>query len=351
MNITTVTHNDLKLVDVHTLGELEIKELKNSYGFSPIHIEDYLERKQFPKIEMSQNYVLVTLDFPFLENSSQKESKKDIPVDQNSSKPEAIASTIKDVISAPVTIPSKLLFNESYKNRINVAHINFYIGKDFVVILHDEKTPQIDEMVKICQQTLNKREEVMGSGPYFLFYVLVSMLVDSTYTVMSQITSMIDEIDIHLLKNNPPIKVVEDISVTRRNVVFFKSMIEPSLHIFSDLANGKYEDIGNENRIYWSSIQNHLQKIKNRLHGSQELVEGIAKSHESLLTVKTNEIVKVLTMFTAILLPLTLLASIYGMNIVGLPIAQSPEVLKILSLIMLLIGLIMIAGFKIKRWF
>lgn len=128
-------------------------------------------------------------------------------------------------------------------------------------------------------------------------------------------------------------------------------MIEPSLHIFSDLANGKYEEMGNENRIYWSSIQNHLQKIKYRLHGSQELIEGIAKSHESLLTVKTNEIVKVLTMFTAILLPLTLIASIYGMNIVGLPLAQDVDALKAISLVMLILGLLMIVGFKIKRWF
>lgn len=355
MNIRTVTHENLKFVDVHDPQELELKELKNTYGFRDIHIEDYLEKKQFPEIEVAEKYVLIALDFPYFDDSNPdkkaEDNKNSKENNEESTKPEIITSAIKEVIVAPVSIPSKLLFSESHKKRISTGHINFYIGDDYVVVLHDEKTPQIDEILESCQGSLHKREEIMTHGPYHLFYRLVNSLVHSSYIVMSQITGMIDEIDIYLLKNNPPIKVVEDISVTRRNIVFFKSMIEPTLQIFTDLANGKYENVGKENKIYWKSIQNHLQKIKYRLHGSHELIEGIARSHESLLTVKTNEIVKVLTMFTAILLPLTFIASIYGMNIVGLPLAENTQILKTLSLLMIVLSLIMILGFKVKKWF
>ncbi|MBI2621360.1 MAG: magnesium transporter CorA family protein [Candidatus Levybacteria bacterium] len=356
MNIKTVTHGSMTFAVVQSPQELEIKELKKNYNFSSIHLEDYLSRKQFPKIETAGEYTLIALDFPHVESpedgkSDEKVKKESSDLEKDNVPKKEFTTTIKDIIITPVVLPTKLLFSESHKKRINTSHVNFFIGKDYLVVLHDEKTPQIDEIFNLIQKTLQNREQLMGSGPYYLFYRIVNHLVDSTYLVMREISTMIDDIDIHLLKNNPPLSVVEDISVTRRNIVFLKSMIEPSLHIFSDLANGKHEEFNKTDRVYWNSISNHLQKTKYRLHSSQELIEGITLSHESLLTAKTNEIVKVLTMFTAILLPLTLIASIYGMNIVGLPLAEEPGALGTLILAMILIGLMMILGFRIKRWF
>ncbi|MDP3974125.1 MAG: magnesium transporter CorA family protein [Candidatus Daviesbacteria bacterium] len=343
MNVRSVRHNDLTLVEIHDLKELEIKELEKNYQVSQIHIDDYIQGQQVPKIEVSKNYTLIVLDFPYLDTSSEEEG-------ENLGRSEVgVRETIKKVITTPVTFP-KLFFTQAEKKRIKTGHVNFFVGSDFLIVLHSIRTPQIDEIYEQCHRTLRHREEMMSSGPSYLLYRIVDVLIDSTFNIMSAITTMIDEIDINLLKEHPPVSIVEDIASTRRNIVFFKSMIEPALNIFSELSEGEQIQMGTTNGVYWKSLLGHLQKIRYRLQGSYELIEGISRSHESLLTVRTNEIVKVLTMFTAVLLPLTLLASAYGMNIVGLPHAEDPNILTKLSLIMGATAGMMILLFRFRKW-
>ncbi len=100
---------------------------------------------------------------------------------------------------------------------------------------------------------------------------------------------------------------------------------------------------------YWSNILDHLQKIWDRLEDNKELIEGISRSYESLLSIRTNEVIKVLTIFTAILLPLTLLASIYGMN-VPLPFHDNVHTFTAIMVIMLGVVIAMMIYFKSRDW-
>ncbi|MBI2601058.1 magnesium transporter CorA family protein [Candidatus Daviesbacteria bacterium] len=348
MNIQTVTHNKLTFLNITSLRELESKELRNHYHFSQIHIDDYLSGQQVPKIELNNYYTLIVLDFPFVEQATDtlNETGQHGNGDSNGN---GKGNVIKDLITKPVIIP-KILFSKDEKRRIRTGHVNFFIGKDFLVVLHDEKTPQIDGIFTDCQKTLKKREELMSPGPSYLFYRIIDVLVDSTYGIMNEIVTSIDQIDLHLLGNYSPLTIVEEISVTRRNLVFLKSMLSPASNIFSDLAHEKRKKFDDLNVSYWFSILDHIRKINTRLESSVELIEGIARSHESLLTAKTNEIVKVLTMFTAMLLPLTFITGIYGMNVVDLPGASTPGVLGLLILMMTGIAGAMALVFKIKKW-
>ncbi|MBI2334978.1 magnesium transporter CorA family protein [Candidatus Daviesbacteria bacterium] len=348
MNINTVTFNKFSFVEVHELGVTEIKYLRKTYGFSQLHFEDYQNRQQVPKIESFKDYILIVLDFPFVEAPENTDNKK--PVNSNGSASEAVATAITDIISKPLVIP-KLLFAHAKEKRLITGHVNFFIGKDFLVILHDEKEPQIDKIFESCRSSLKNREKYLVNGPFYLFYLLVDTLVDSTFNIMREITTSIDEIDLHLLQNYPPLRIVEEISATRRNLVLFKSMLSPALNVFSELHNPKYREFGNFDTTYWSSLSDHFRKILYRIEGGSQLLDGIARSHESLLTAKTNEIVKVLTMFTAIMLPLTLLTGVYGMNVAGLPGAEISGILIVLSLIMVIIAASMFLFFRIRRWF
>ena len=339
MNIKTVTHEHFTFVDVHNPEEFELKFLRHNYGLEEIHLEDFINRQLIPKVEISKDYALIALDFPSLDENKSDEKKQ-----ENNEKKKS------ENIVAPVTLPH-FSFGNSKKRRLRTGHVSFFISNRFLVVLHDENlTPFIDEIFAECQKTLKKREEYLGLGGAYLFYRLVDVLVDGSNATLNDITATIDKIDRHLLDDNPAEKVVEDISATRRNIVVFQTMTKPALQIFSDLEHGKYEGLNGPLTSSWSNIRDHLQRIWYRLEDSRELIEGIAISHESLLTAKTNEIVKVLTMFTAILLPLTLLASVYGMNVVGLPQAQEPHVLTTIVLIMVGMAVIMVLGFRLKKW-
>lgn len=329
MNIQTVTHKGISFFNIHNPQELEIKFLRKNFGFNPLNLDDYLNKTQVPKIEIYKDYTYIVLDFPsFEQNGMQKSNEK---------------KTLAMQIPLPHFPPL------AQKKRIRTDHVATFIGRDYLIVLHDEKTSQIDDIFALCQKALRHREDFMGEGPVFLFYRLVDTLVDSAFSVVNDLTVTIDYIDRELAQNRSP-HLVEDISTTRRNIVVFQTMIKPILPIFADLEKGNYKELNGAMTPFWSNILDHLQKIWERLEDSKELIEGIATSNESFLTVKTNETIRILTIFSAIILPLNLLASIYGMNIIGLPYADAPIALFLIALAMLALAFGMMFVFRYKNW-
>lgn len=331
MNIPTISHNGLSFINLNKPTEAQMIALNKNFGFSLLNLEDYLYKTQIPKFETYKDYNLLVLDIPYVQQAAKPKEPANKP----------LTNVLTSHIQAFPKVPSK--------RRINLGEVDFFIGKDYLVVLHDEKTPQIDELFEMCKITSKHREDIMGKGAGFLLYRIVDVLVDSSFAYVDAITNAIDSID-RQLEEKSSAHVIDDIYVTRRNIVVFETMIKPALPIFADLEKGKYPALNGEMKQYWSNILDHVQKIWDRLEDNKELIEGISRSHESLLTVRTNEIIRVLTAFTAVLLPLTLVASIYGMNI-QLPFASNPAAFLLVSAIMILLAVAMVTYFKIKNWF
>lgn len=189
----------------------------------------------------------------------------------------------------------------------------------------------------------------MSQGSVFLTYKIIDALVDDSFPAINQITSAIDKIDKDL-ENKQSQKTLEDISATRRNLVVFHTMIKPILPLFVSLEEGKHNDLNGTMQPFWGNILDHLRKIMDRVEDNQELIEGISESNESLLSSHSNQIIKVLTIFSAIILPLNLLASMYGMNL-NLPFADDPFFFWKLMLVMIFTTMTMLVVFVYKKWF
>lgn len=331
MNIPTITHDGLSFINLNKPTEAQMIALNKNFGFSLLNLEDYLYKTQIPKIETYKDYSLLVLDIPYVQQVAKTKEPTNKP----------LTNVLTSHIQAFPKVPNK--------KRINLGEVDFFIGKDYLVVLHDEKTPQIDELFEMCKITAKHREDIMGKGAGFLLYRIVDVLVDSSFAYVDAITNAIDSID-RQLEEKSSAHVIDDIYVTRRNIVVFETMIKPALPIFADLEKGKYSALNGEMKPYWSNILDHVQKIWDRLEDNKELIEGISRSHESLLTVRTNEIIRVLTAFTAVLLPLTLVASVYGMNI-PLPFATNPAAFIIVTAIMAVLAVAMVTFFKLKNWF
>lgn len=335
MNIATVTHNEFSFVDVHDPQELEVKEMLKEYEFSAQDLDDYLNRKQMSKIEVNEKYTLIVLDFPHLEGTHR-------PKDDEHVTNKSVIQKAKEQLPLPsfsAPIPHK---------QLRAGHINFFIGKNFLVVLHSDRTPEIDKIFADCQKALHFREEYLSHGPTYLLYRLVDALCDQSLKIVLDISATIEHLDKEMTENRAS-TIVEEISMTRRNIVVFHTIMKQIMPLFGDLRNNKIPELTGT-FIRWNHITNKLQKAFDRIEDNKELINGLAISYESLLTARTNEIIKVLTMFTAILLPLTLLASMYGMNIVGLPYAHDANALWIITDVMVVMALIMIFFFKAKRW-
>lgn len=343
MNIQTITHKDISLISLTNPGELEIKYLKNNFGFDTLHLEDYINRIQAPKIEVFKNYSLIVVDFPFFkENGTNHPPTKPL---EKTNKP-----LIESLINIPKNVPLPQFPAPSRKRRIVINQVNFFIGKDYVVILHEGNLDPINNIFSLCQGSLQSRDEYMSDGTVFLAYRILDALVDSCFPILNELSATIDKID-RELENPKSERTLEMISVTRRNIVVFHTMIKPIIPLFKQLEEGKYKELNGTMKLFWGNIVDHLQKIWERIEDNRELLEGISASHESFLASRTTEIVKVLTIFSTIILPLTLFASIYGMNIKGLPVANENYAFFALMLLMVFTAAVMLYIFKLKRWF
>lgn len=336
MNIPTITYNGLSFIHLKSPTEEEVKFLNKTFGFSMLNLEDYLYKTQIPKIETYKDYSLIVVDVPFVQQPGKpkKEASPKLPF-------------LTNVLSNRVRLP--VFPKTPRKKRISVGEVDFFIGKDYIVVLHDEKTPQIDELFDICKLNEKHREDMMGNGPVYLFYRIIDVLVDSSITYVEDISNTIDYID-RQLEDRGSGSVIEDISMTRRNIVVFETMIKPALPIFADLEKGKYPKLNGEMMPYWSNILDHLQKIWERLEDNKELILGISASHESILSNRSNELVKFLTIITSIAFPFAIMNNLYSMNVKGLPYADQPWIVTFLFLAIFSGGILIIAYFKYRDW-
>jgi magnesium transporter len=333
MNVPTITHNGVSFINVSKPTAAQIEFLNKNFGFSMLNLEDYLYKTQIPKIEIYKDYSLVVMDIPYIEKGRRE---------GGSNKPTLIPNVLSGrVLPAFPKLPRK--------KRISVGEVDFFIGKDYIVVLHDEKTPQIDELFEMCKITSKHREELMGQGAVYLFYRIIDVLVDSSFSYVEDITNTIDYID-RQLEENTSASVIEDISMTRRNIVVFETMVKPALPIFADLEKGKYPKLNGEMAQYWSNILDHLQKIWERLEDNKELIQGIASSHESILSNRNNELVKFFTIITSVSFPFVIVNNLYSMNVKGLPYAEQPLIVPILFFVIFLGGVGVVAYFKYRDW-
>lgn len=322
MNVQTVSYQGLSFINVSKPTDFEIKFLKNTYYFNPLNLEDYMHRTQIPKIESHKKYNLLVLRFPLFSES----------VPQNSHMYGGLPALRVHV----------------KKRRLVSSYVNFFISKEYVIVLHAGELPQVDRIFSLCQKTLHNRTEYMSKGAVFLAYKIIDALVDDCFPVINELTSTIDNVDKEL-ENKQSQKTLEEISTIRRNLVVFHTMIKPILPLFKELGEGKHGELNGTMQPFWGNVLDHLQKIWDRVEDDRELIEGISKSNESLLSSRSNQIIKVLTIFSAIILPLNLLASLYGMNL-ELPFIGDPFIFWKIILIMVVTTASMLTIFFLKKW-
>jgi magnesium transporter len=144
-------------------------------------------------------------------------------------------------------------------------------------------------------------------------------------------------------------KTIEKISITRKNVVLLNTMFKPQLALFNKLQSGAIEGFAENMEDYWGNILDYYQKIWDTVEDSGELIKGYSTTFDSLQVNRTNEVMKILTLISSILLPLTFIASLYGMNI-KLPMQDHPQSFLIVGLGMGVIAVGMVVYFKMRKW-
>ncbi|UCG84455.1 MAG: magnesium transporter CorA family protein, partial [Dehalococcoidia bacterium] len=228
------------------------------------------------------------------------------------------------------------------------SQVSIFIGEDYLITLHQGNLKPLVSFFKACQSNEKARQEAMGRSSGYLLYLVLDRLVNYCFPILNKIGDNIEEVEDRIFGNRPK-GTVADVAIIRRDIIAFRRIIKPQTEAVETLEQKGWPVFKEDPEIYFGDIADHLRKIRDTLEDYKEVVEGLSDTNTNLTSFRTNEVMRVLTIIATIMLPLTLIASIYGMNI-KLPLADSSLSFPLTVFIMVCIIVGMLAFFRSRRW-
>ncbi len=302
LNVRQIVHGPITWVDIQHPTESEIEWLRRHYNFHPLHLDDTLSKIQRPKIDDADDYTFLVMHFPVYSRLVR------------------------------VTTPSE---------------VDIFIGPNYVITVHAGNLKPLSRFFDQCQADPALREKVMGRSVGYLLYQIVDKLVDYCFPILNKIDLNIEQVEDEIFEDKVRHTVLE-ISIIRRDIIAFRRIIKPLLPVIASLER-KHRPILNEDmEEYFGDIVDHLNKIWDTLEDYKEVIEGLSDTITSLTNNRINDIIKVLTIISVILLPLTLISGIFGMNF-RLPFEDSPLGFPLAMSLMVVVVVVMLAVFRWRK--
>ncbi|MBA7567367.1 MAG: magnesium/cobalt transporter CorA [Dehalococcoidia bacterium] len=303
LNIESVTGDELTWINIESPGKEETDYLAQNYPFHPLDLDDCLSRIQRPKIDRYDEYLFLVFHFPVFSPQ------------------------------ARVTTPSQ---------------VSVFIGPGYLITLHRGDLKPLVKLFDQCQTDEEIRQEHFSQGPGYLLYRIIDRLVDYCFPILNKIGGNIEAVEdaIFAVKARG---TVRGISTLRRDVISFRRIIWPMRAVIGGLEPKIRHFAKMDMEVYFGDTVDHLDKIWDALDEYKEIIEGLNDTYDSLASNRTNEVMRMLTIIATILLPLTVIASIYGMN-VPLPFQESHYSFLIVFFVWALVVAGMLYFFRRHHW-
>ena len=303
LNMQSLTWGDFTWINIEQPTEEETEYLAQNYPFHPLDLDDCLSRIQRPKIDQYKDYLFVVLHFPVFNKE------------------------------ARVTTPSQ---------------VSVFIGQNYLITLHKGELKPLVKLFRECEIDEESRQENFSSGPGYLLYRIIDRLVDYCLPIANKMLENIEDVEDSIFSNRGRSQIKE-ISMIRRDIISFRRIIWPMRAVIGSLEPKIRRFAKMDLTVYFGDTVDHLDKIWDALDEYKEIIEGLNDTHDSLASNNTNEVMRILTIIATIFMPITLIASLWGMNI-PLPFARSDNAL--LYIILIMIGIIsgMLYFFRRRHW-
>ncbi len=303
LNMESLTWGNLTWVNIEGPTERETEYLAENYHFHHLDLDDCLSRIQRPKIDEYKDYLFLVFHFPVFNRE------------------------------ARVTTSSQL---------------SVFIGQNYLITLHKGELKPLVKLFRECQVNEESQQEYFSKDSGYLLYRLIDRLVDYCLPILSKIGDNIEDAEDGIFSERMR-GTIKEISILRRDIISFRRIIWPMRAVIGSLEPKIRRFSTMDMTVYFGDMVDHVDKIWDALDEYKEVIEGLKDTHDSLATNRTNEIVRILTVIATILLPITVVSSIYGMNI-PLPFQHSDFSLLFVFLVMLVIISGILYFFHRQRW-
>jgi magnesium transporter len=277
--------------------------LAERFGWHALDVEDVLSKRQRPKVDEYPDYLFGVLHFPVYDKAIQ---------------------------------------------RLNAAELDVFLGPDYLVTLPNVELLPVTRLFHRCEEDEQLREDLFAKGSGRLLYEVLDDLFDYCFPILDKIGHKLDSVEDDMFEHRAE-DVVRDLSNVKQEIISYRKIIKPERTTLRQLERRVERFLPEELDLYFDDIVDAAERIWDLLDNYKEVVEGLESTNESVISHRQNDVLRVLTVFSAILLPLTLLASILGMN-VAFPGHDTATAFWVIAAVMVVVAGGLLGFFRWKRW-
>src|ERR687891_2332243 len=304
-NVEEIAAEGLRWVKIDQPGSVEQAWLEENFDFHALDYEDVLSRNQRPKIDVYDDYLFIVLQFPIFDPSV---------------------------------------------GRLGAGELDIFVAAGLLITLPNQPLQPVEYLFERCRQKEELRDQLFSRGSGYLLYRLVDDGFDYCFPMLRKIGNKLDALEVEIFEGGRS-EIVRDISNVKQEIINFRKVIRPQRPVLRDLEKVKERYLAPDMdlEIYFDDIVDAHERIWDMLENYKEVVEALEDTNESVISHRVNSILRVLTSISVIVLPLTLIASLFGMN-VGLPGEGDREDFFVIAASMVVLLVSMVAYFRKRGW-
>jgi magnesium transporter len=267
-------------------------------------VEDVLSKRQRPKVDEYDEYRFIVLQFPVYDKAVQ---------------------------------------------RLNAGELDAFLGPDYLVTLPKVALLPVTRLFQRCVDDPELRESLFSKGSGYLLYHVLDDLFDYCFPILDKIGHKLDTVEDDIDEGRFE-EIVRDISRVKQEIISYRKIIKPQRPTLRLLERHVERFLPEDLELYFDDLVDASERIWDLLDNYKEVVEALEATNEAALSHRQNDVLRVLTVFSVLLLPLTLLASIFGMN-VDFPGFGTAEAFWLIIAAMVVIFAAVLAFFRWRRFF
>ena len=278
-------------------------ELAERFGWHPLDVEDVLSKRQRPKIDEYPEYLFGVLHFPFYDKSAK---------------------------------------------RLNAAELDFFVGPGYLVTLPTVELLPVSRLLQRCMDDAELRESLFSKGSGYLLYHVLDDLFDYCFPILDKIGHKLDTIEDDIEEASSE-EIVRDIARAKQEIISYRKIIKPQRPTLRLLERRIERFLPGELELYFDDIVDASERIWDLLDNYKEVVEALEATNEAAIAHRQNNVLRLLTIISVTMLPLTVITSLFGMNVHFPGYGTHAAFWIILAVMVVSLGG-MIGFFRYKRW-
>jgi len=303
--ISRYTYKDLVWVDVQSPTQDEVRSLMEEFSIHPLAADELLVPTLRPKVDLYDSFIYLILHFPTISHKHDGGREQEI---------------------------------------------DFIVGKKFLITTHYDLVDPLHEFSKVFEVNSILEKSNMGDHAGFLLFYIMKELYKMLDRELDHIDHDFRDIETKIFSGNER-AMVSDISHLNRDLLDFKQTLRPHKEVLESFEIAGTKFFGQDFAHYLRTIVGEYYKVSAILDGHRETLLELRDTNDSLLTTKTNDIMKLLTIMSFMILPLSFIASVFGMNTTSTPFVGGPHDFAIVVGGMAVAGIFLAIFFKFRKWF